>query len=85
MEIQLVPSLKKLDEILKEANGKEVHFFIQLNLGLRTSKDISLTEEGKYIIYNGIDDTYDLLSYKELSKSIIGRAIKAKAFYQYKY
>ena len=84
MEILRVTSLKKLDEILKEANG-EVDFFIQLNFGLRSSKSIALTEDGKYSIYNGVDDTYNILSRKELSKSIVGEAIKAKAFYQYKY
>lgn len=78
-------SIEKLNEVL--ADGERHDFFVALNGGLRSSKNIALAD-GNYCINNEIDDSHQDLSAGELmdsTKTIIGQAIAGGAFYQYSY
>jgi hypothetical protein len=80
-----VKSIKHLNKLLKQDFNS---YFILLNGGLRSSKDIYLTAEGSYQIFNDIDDSEDILTEKELfdtSITNIGKAIRIGAFYSYGY
>lgn len=57
--------------------------FVQLNFGLRSSKDISFDDNGDYSIYNGIDDTEEIIEHDNLMSSFIGEALEKGALYKY--
>lgn len=80
MEIIKVKDVAHLRELV--ASGKH-RFFIQLNLGLRSSKFITGNGD-KFCIFNEIDGSEDRLTEEELfDKSLtnVGEAIKYGAFF----
>lgn len=76
-----VESQEDLDKRLE--GGKTLDCFVQLNFGLRSSKDIALTKEGDYWVFNGIDSTEEVIKHDDLMKTFIGEAISKGAFYEY--
>lgn len=81
---QRINSQEELDNRLKQSNNNLLNCFVQLNFGLRSSKDISFNENGDYYIYNGIDDSEEIIKHKDLMKSFIGEAISKGALYEYR-
>ena len=53
---QKINSQEELDNLLKETDGL-VECFVQLNFGIRSSKQISMDDNGDYWVYNEIDDS----------------------------
>ena len=72
-------------EHLKELSSEEwFEGFVALNGGARSSKTIQWNDEFQvFTVLNGIDGSTDNFTEKELEDSIIGEAIKKKAFYKY--
>ena len=73
--------IKSIEQLKKESkNGAD--FFILLNYGLRSSKNVCF--DGKeFEVYNEIDDTSQVLTEKQLfTKSNIGKAIEQGAFFK---
>lgn len=86
METQVphkIKSQEELDELLNNEDITVLDCFVQLNHSIRTSKDITLTDEGDYNVFNYIDDTEEVILHDELMDSIIGEAITKGAFYRY--
>lgn len=77
-----IDSQEKLDLVLKAAN-EPLAFFVALNFGLRSSKDISLTEDGDYYVYHYIDSSEEVIPHNKLMKDFIGEAITKGALYLY--
>lgn len=55
-----IETLAELDKAIADNNGK-VNVFIQLMGGLISRKRIKKNPNGKYKIFNGIDDTTDIV------------------------
>lgn len=88
MEKQLKPqrinSQEELDKLIKEVReGYPLECFIQLNFGLRSSKFISLNENGDYYLYNECDDSEETIVHSTLMDTLIGEAINKGALYKY--
>lgn len=76
--MQKVKSIKHLKILL---NNNRNDFFIALNFGVVSLKYMRLLENGKFFIYNHIDNTKQRLTEKGLfSESNIGEAIEKGAF-----
>lgn len=82
MKVKQISSQEELDKRLKETDST-VYCYVRLNYGLKSSKDITLTEEGDYNVFNGIDNSEEVIKHNELAKSFIGEAISKGAFYEY--
>ena len=73
-----VKDITHLRELIKQG---EEEYCILLNFGIRSSKTIKIQKNGRFWIYNFIDDTLEHLTEKELwTKSNIGRAIDTGCF-----
>jgi len=71
----------KLDKVL--ADEQEHDFAIMLNGGIMSRKGIRFAE-GRYCVYNYIDDTKQRLTEQQLMDSYatnIGKSIKLKGFF----
>lgn len=82
MKVKQINSQEELDKRLKETDST-VYCYVRLNYGLKSSKDITLTEEGDYNVFNGIDNSEEIIKHSDLAKSFIGEAISKGAFYEY--
>lgn len=80
-KFQKINSQEKLDELLEE--GDVIDCFVQLNFGLRSSKQISRNDKGDYCIYNEIDDSEEVIKHSQLMKHFLGEAISKSALYKY--
>lgn len=76
-----IKNQKELDELLSKHDL--VDCFIQLNYGLRSSKDISFTENKDYSVFNDVDGSEEIIPRKELKNSFLGKALIAGALYKY--
>ena len=80
---QRINSQEELDKRIKDSKSKMLECFVQLNFGLRSSKEISMNETGDcYMIYNAIDDSEETVSHEDLMKTFIGEAISKGALYE---
>lgn len=81
---QRINSQKELDDLIKSVKGGyPLAYFVLLNFGLRSSKDISLNENNDYHIYNEVDDSEETIVHSQLMSSFIGEAISKGALYKY--
>lgn len=80
-KFQKIDSQEKLDELLKKEDV--IDCFVQLNFGLRSSKQISQNDKGDYCIYNEIDDSEETIKHSQLMKHFLGEAISKSALYKY--
>lgn len=78
---QKIDSQEKLDKLLKKEDV--IDCFVQLNFGLRSSKQISRNDKGDYCIYNEIDDSEEVIKHSQLMKHFLGEAISKSALYKY--
>lgn len=76
-----INSQEELDELLKEE--ETIDCFVQLNFGLRSSKEISKDDTGDYWVYNAVDDSEENIKHSQLMKTFIGEAISKGALYKY--
>lgn len=60
-----ITSLKRLKELSSMSDGCDC--FIQLNFGLRSDKHIAWND-GKWYVYNNIDDSEQVLTTRQLKK-----------------
>lgn len=75
-----IKTQKELDKLISKFGNLDC--FVQLNYGLRSSKNISFDENNDYFVYNLIDDSEEIITRKKLKDTIIGRALKLGALYQ---
>lgn len=81
--------IRFLDDLKELAKGEEpVECFVRLQLGFRSSKRISFKENDakeRWWIVNEIDDSEETFITDEdmLEKTIIGKALKYGALFQY--
>lgn len=81
---QKIESQEKLDALIKKSKKDQpLECFILLRFGLRSSKFISLNENGDYYIYHECDDTEETVNHSTLMDTFIGKAIQGGAFYKY--
>lgn len=81
---QRINSQEELDKRIKDSKSKVLDCFVQLNFGLRSSKEISMSETGDcYMVYNAIDDSEETISHEDLMGTFIGEAISKGALYKY--
>lgn len=77
--------IKSVDELRKSIKDEHYQYYIQLNLGIISRKDIELSEDGKkFIVINNIDDSKQRLTDKQImdpNYTNIGEAMKKKAFF----
>lgn len=79
-----INSQEELDSLLsKVAEGDSLDCFIQLNYGLRSSKAISMLDNGDYYILNEVDDSEEIVEHNELMSSFIGEAMDKGALYKW--
>ena len=83
MKYQKINSQEELDELLEKLDGSPLECFVQLNFGIRSSKQITMNDTGDYWIYNEIDDSEENVKHSQLMKSFIGEAISKGALYKY--
>lgn len=79
---QRINSQEELDKRIKESKAKLLDCFVQLNFGLRSSKEISISETGDYWVYNAVDDSEETIKHEDLMKTFIGEAISKGALYE---
>lgn len=72
---------KELDLLLSK--GISVNCFIKLKYGLRSSKDISLTENDDYFVFNAIDGSTEIIPRDKLKSTFLGEALLKGALYRY--
>ena len=79
--------VNSLDELKQMCDGVSKDFFIQLNFGFRSSKNISYNKNtDTFYIFNEIDDTEQELNSQTIMDedyTNIGKAITFGAFYAY--
>ena len=79
--------VNSLDELKQMCAGVTKDFFIQLNFGIRSSKNISYNKDtDTFYILNEIDDTKQELNSQTIMDedyTNIGKAITLGAFYAY--
>lgn len=81
---QKISSQSELDDLIKKVKGSyPLQYFVLLNFGARSSKDISLNENNDYHIYNEIDDSEEIIVHSQLMSTFIGEAISKGALYKY--
>jgi hypothetical protein len=79
-----INSQEDLDDMLiKQKNNAPLQCFVQLNFGLRSSKDISFDDNGDYSVYNSIDDSEETIEHDNLMSTFIGEALEKGALYKY--
>lgn len=81
-QYQRISNQEELDSLLK-ASSEPLECFVALNFGLRSSKDISITEDGNYFVFHNIDCSEEVIPHKDLMKNFIGEAIIKGALYKY--
>ena len=79
--------VNSVDELKQMCNGVTKDFFIQLNFGIRSSKNISYNKDtDTFYILNEIDDTKQELNSQTIMDedyTNIGKAITFGSFYAY--
>ena len=84
---QTFTRVNSLDELKQMCDGVTKDFFIQLNFGIRSSKNISYNKDtDTFYILNEIDDTKQELNSQTIMDedyTNIGKAITLGAFYVY--
>ena len=84
---QAFTRVNSLDELKQMCDGVSKDFFIQLNFGFRSSKNISYNKDtDTFYIYNEIDDTEQELNSKTIMDeeyTNIGKSIELGEFYEY--
>ena len=79
--------VNSLNELKQMCNGVTKDFFIQLNFGIRSSKNISYNKDtDTFYILNEIDDTKQELNSQTIMDEYytnIGKAITFGSFYAY--
>ena len=79
--------VNSLDELKQMCNGVTKEFFIQLNFGIRSSKNISYNKDtDTFYILNEIDGTEQELNSQTIMDeeyTNIGKAITLGSFYAY--
>lgn len=81
---QRINSQEDLDEMLAgQKHNSPLSCFVQLNFGLKSSKDISFDDNGDYFIYNSIDDSEETIEHDNLMSTFIGEALEKGALYKY--
>ena len=79
--------VNSLDELKQMCNGVTKEFFIQLNFGIRSSKNISYNKDtDTFYILNEIDDTEQELNSQTIMNeeyTNIGKSITLGSFYAY--
>ena len=79
--------VNSLDELKQMCNGVTKDFFIQLNFGIRSSKNISYNKDtDTFYILNEIDDTEQELNSQTIMNeeyTNIGKSITLGSFYAY--
>ena len=80
--------VKDIEHLNSLIGAGKTEYFIALNFGLRSSKDISFAASGehRYRVYNHIDDTEQILTEEQLfneGETNIGKAINCGALYAY--
>ena len=78
-----ITTQEQLDSLVKESNDNIIDCFVRLNGGLRSSKDISINDDGSYYVYNEIDDTEEIIGHKDFTNSFIGKAMSNGALFKY--
>lgn len=73
----VISTREELDNLLRKQGT--LGCFVSLNFGLRSSKEISFTQQGDYLIFNDIDGTEEIISHDKLRDSFIGKAMRFKA------
>lgn len=76
-----IQNQKELDQLLSK--NISVKCFIKLKYGLRSSKDISLTENNDYFVFNSIDDSVEIIPRNKLKNTLLGEALSKGALYRY--
>lgn len=75
---------EELDDLLKDLKeGSTLNCFVQLNFGLRSSKEISFNANGDYSIFNEIDGSEETIEHDNLMSTFIGEALEKGALYEY--
>lgn len=84
-QYQRINSQEELDSLLEKSLQTDTPLacFVALNFGLRSSKDISFTENNDYFVFHHIDDSEEYIPHKELMHNFIGEAITKGALYKY--
>lgn len=80
-----INSQEELDSLLKDNRATEnfpMKCFVQLNYGLRSSKEIYLYGNN-YCVQNEIDGSEEFIEHDKLMESFIGEAISKGAFYKW--
>ena len=81
---QKIKSQNELDTLIKNTkHDYPLECFVMLNFGLRSSKFVSLNENGDYYVYNECDDSEEIINHGDLMTSFIGEAISKGALYKY--
>lgn len=74
--------VRNLRELRKLVRAGHADYFIALGGALISRKNIALTDDGRFSIFNGIDGSVQTLSARELREQTnIVRAIRRGAFY----
>lgn len=76
-----IQNQKELDQLLSK--NISVNCYIKLKYGLRSSKDISLTENNDYFVFNSIDDSVEIIPRNKLKNTLLGEALSKGALYRY--
>ena len=71
----------ELDRLISK--GISINCYIKLKYGLRSSKDISITENNDYFIFNSIDGSIEIIPKNELKNTFLGEALSDGALYRY--
>lgn len=81
---QRIETQEQLDKLLgKRSMEHPLECFIQLNFGIRSSKEISMTKEGDYWILNEIDGSEEIVAHDKFMESFFGEAMSKGALYKY--
>ena len=84
---QTFTRVNSLNELKQMCDGVTKDFFIQLNFGIRSSKNISYNKDtDTFYILNEIDDTKQELNSEQMMNkdyTHIGKAITFGSFYAY--
>ena len=71
----------ELDQLISK--GVSVNCFIKLKYGLRNFKDISLTENNDYFVFNSIDNSVEIIPRNKLKDTLLGEALSKGTLYRY--
>jgi hypothetical protein len=83
----MAQKIENIEELKKLCNDEQSHdCYIAIAGIIRSSKSISMNEDGTFSVINKIDDSEDLFTEDELlnpEKSLIGKAIQNGQFHSY--